>query len=110
MDTQQGSRPPAQSGPQKEKQTQGPQQQPRSPLRNWVNWVLLVALIAWNIWLFWPQGQPASTTIPYSTFLAQAQAGNVRQVSIQGADIKGAFVQPVAAGVLSGTPASATAV
>src|SRR2546421_11347640 len=81
-------------------------EQPRSPLRNWLNWLLLAALLVWNIFLFWPQGQPSSTTIPYSTFLAQVQAGNVRQVSIQGADIKGAFAQPVPAAALTGTPAT----
>src|SRR3954447_11198930 len=107
MDTKQ-----AQRSPQKDKQPdrqQQQQEQPRSPLRRWVNWILLAGLIIWNILLFWPQGQPSSTAIPYSNFLAQLQAGNIRQVSIQGADIKGAFVQPVPAALLAGTPTSATA-
>src|SRR5437867_1165288 len=108
MDTTQGPRQP-QRQPQREQQqqqqqqqpqepqqgSQGPHGQPRSRLPNWINLVLLAALLVWNIFLFWPQGQPSSTTIPYSTFLAQVQAGNVRQVSIRGADIKGAFAQPV---------------
>src|SRR5689334_9944630 len=117
MVTQQGPRQSAQNSPRNEQrqgqQPQGPQdsqpqQQPGSPMRSWLNWILLAALIAWNVLLFWPQGQPASTAIPYSTFLSQVQAGNVRQVSVQGADIKGSFVQPVPAAVLSGTPTSAT--
>src|ERR1043165_3257031 len=100
MDTKQRSQPLSQSQmpqgaqqpPQEVPQQQVPPRQkepPRSSLRNWINWILLAALIIWNLFLFLPQGQPSSTTIPYSTFLAQVQAGNVRQVSIQGADIKG---------------------
>ena len=69
--------------------------------------MLIAALILWNIWLFWPQGQPSSTRIPYSTFLAEVRAGNVRQVSITGPEIKGAFVQAVAGPVLAGTPTAA---
>ena len=83
-----------------------PKQQPpaRPPWLNWMRGLLIAALILWNIWLFWPQGQPSSTRIPYSTFLAQVRAGNVRQVSITGPEIKGAFVQPVPGPVLAGTP------
>src|SRR5689334_5414180 len=102
MDTKQRSQQPdgarqPQTQPQKEQQSpqqqgqkdpkQG-QQQPRSPLLNWINWIGLAVLVIWNILIFLPQGQPSSTTIAYSTFLAQVQSGNVQQVSIQGTDIK----------------------
>src|SRR5689334_20671370 len=96
---------PSQPPPQDSQKSPKQEQQPRSPLNNWLNWVLLIGLIIWNILLFWPLSQTPSVTIPYSTFLAQVQAGNVQQVSIQGADIKGTLAQPVAAGVLVGTPA-----
>ncbi len=101
MSTQPG--PPRRQSPEEP----APQDQPRSPLRNGLNWVLLAALIIWNLFVFWPQGQPSSTQIPYSTFLAQIEAGNVRQVSIQGAAIKGAFVQAIPAPVPAGTPTAA---
>lgn len=89
---------------------QGQQEKPpQSPLRNWLYWLTLAVLIIWNIFLFLPLGGPPTATIPYSTFLAQVQAGNVQQVTIQGANIKGVFVQPVAAGLLQGTPTSTAA-
>src|SRR4051794_25432626 len=105
MDTTQRSQPPQTPPPREQPppQPQAPKQHqepPRSPLRNWINWALLAALVIGNIYLFWPQSQPSSTTIPYSTFLAQVQAGNVQQVSIQGGDIRG----PAAGDVLSATP------
>ena len=82
-------------------------QQPRSPLRNWLYWLLFFAALAiWNVWLFWPVSEPPTLTIPYSSFLAQVEAGNVREVTIQGSDIKGVLVEPVAAGVLQGTPSA----
>jgi cell division protease FtsH len=83
-------------------------QQPRSPLSNWRIWLLFAALAIWNIWLFWPSSESPTAAIPYSVFLEQVQTGNVRQVTIQGADIKGEFVAPVAAGVLQGTSTAAT--
>src|SRR5690349_1043984 len=103
MTTQQ-RRPPPQDSEKSPKQ----EQQPRSPLSNWLNWALLIGLIIWNILLFWPGGQPPSITVPYTTFLAQVQAGNVKQVSIQGADIKGALAQALPAAVLLGTPTAGT--
>ena len=63
-----------------------------------------MALIIWNLFVFWPQGRPSSTQIPYSICLAQVEAGNVRQVSIQGAGIKGAFVQATPAPGPAGKP------
>lgn len=93
---------------QPEQQTGQQEQQPKSPLRNWLYWLLLLALVVWNIWLFWPVSAQPTATIPYSTFLAQVQASNVRQVTIQGSDIKGEFIQSLSGAVLEGTPASGT--
>src|SRR5215470_2571800 len=89
-------------------QPQGKPQQPRSPMRNWLYLLLFAALLIWNIILFWPQGQPSSATIPYSTFLAQVRAGNVQQVGIRGAEIRGTFVQAVPGSVLLPPPGTPT--
>ncbi len=97
----QGPRPPQPPAPKD-------QPPPPSPVRRWLNWLLLAGLIIWNIFLFWPAGSPSSTTIAYSTFLDQTQAGNVGQVSIQGNQISGAFVAPVPGPLLSGTPTAAS--
>jgi cell division protease FtsH len=104
MDTQQGSSRQPQPQPQPPPQQSQTPKQPPSPFRRWANWLLLAALIVWNIFLFLPAGQPPAANIPYSTFVSEVQAGNVQQVSIQGADIKGSFVQPVPASVLLATP------
>ena len=101
---QQQQQQPPQQPPQQSQQRQ--QEQPRSPFRNWIYLVLFVGLLIWNVILFWPQGQPSSITVPYSTFLAQVQAGNVREVSIQGSDIKGAFVQAVPGSIVPAAPAT----
>jgi len=60
----------------------------------WVWWVVLVFLIAWNVGLF-KLGQPSEVDIPYSTFVAQVQAGNVKQVQIVGNEISGTFAQGI---------------
>src|SRR5947209_8464097 len=106
MDTQQRSnpQPQQQQSPQQQRPQSQTPQQPISPLRRWINWLLLVALIAWNIFLFLPAGQPPTATVPYSTFVSEVQAGNVQQVSIQGAQINGTFIQPVPANLLSASP------
>jgi ATP-dependent Zn protease len=69
-------------------------EQPRSRARR-IWWLVLLAILAWNVLLFWPRIQ-AAADIPYSTFLAQARAGNVAKVQIAGDQITGSFAQPVA--------------
>src|SRR5512138_3492781 len=104
--TQEGRSQQAHDKPQSEQQ----KQQRKSPLRNWLYWLLLAALTIWNVWLFWPVSEPPRATIPYSAFLAQVRDDNVRQVTIQGADISGQLVEPVVGAVLQGTPTAATPV
>jgi len=62
-------------------------------------WVLLVAMVALNVWLLWPRS-PAGARIPYSVFVEQVRAGNVRRLRIGGETISGQFVRPVAASTL----------
>jgi cell division protease FtsH len=97
--------------PPQDKQSQQPQQprgqQPRmSPF--W--WIVLIALMVWNLLTFISSG-PSQANIPYTTFIAQVEAGNVTSVQIQGNQITGDFAQPLTwpPPTPAGTPA-ATAV
>ena len=53
-------------------------------------WIILVALFIWNIWTFMPQMQQ-EIAVPYSAFVDQVKAGNVKDVQIDGAQISGNF-------------------
>ena len=61
-------------------------------------WLVLLAMLAIN-WIVASQIQPSGThprlTVPYSYFRAQAQAGNVANVSSQGQTIQGSFRQTI---------------
>jgi cell division protease FtsH len=52
-------------------------------------------LVLWNAFLVLPFGGPSSAAIPYSEFVAQAQAGNVATVEFTGQSVSGTFVHPV---------------
>lgn len=72
-----------------------PEPKPQIPrMPGWIWWVLLVLLIAWNVGLF-KIGQPSEVDVPYSTFVAQVQAGNVERVEIVGNEISGTFAQGI---------------
>jgi cell division protease FtsH len=68
------------------------QQAPRIP--RWIWLLALVALVAWNVWLLRPVSQP-EVSLPYSTFIEQVRAGNVKSVKISGDGITGIFIQPI---------------
>jgi cell division protease FtsH len=55
-------------------------------------WIVLIVALSLN-WVFALAIRPVSTrvTVPYSVFRSQAQAGNVAEVSSQGATIQGTF-------------------
>ncbi len=59
-------------------------------------WILLaLALVGWNLWAFLaPATTLGSVEIPYSTFLEQVEAGNVKSVEIKGTHIRGIFREP----------------
>ena len=62
---------------------------------SWLWIVLALALIGWNLWAFLvPTSNPNSVEIPYSTFLEQVEAGNIRSVEIKGTHIRGLFREP----------------
>ena len=60
-------------------------------------WILLaLALLGWNVWAFLaPAAGLSSAEIPYSTFLEQVEAGNVKSVEIRGCRVYGTFKEPV---------------
>ncbi|MGE5345860.1 MAG: ATP-dependent metallopeptidase FtsH/Yme1/Tma family protein, partial [Acidithiobacillales bacterium] len=59
-----------------------------------VLWLILLALLIWNLLTFLPRTRP-EVNIPYTAFLAQVRAGNVKDVRIRGAAISGTFGAPV---------------
>jgi len=69
-------------------------QTPQRPRINLLWWVVLLGLTIWNVWALWPSSRPEAT-LPYSVFLAQVQAGNVKGVQISGSQISGQFARPV---------------
>jgi hypothetical protein len=67
-------------------------------------WIYVVALLAlnWLFTIFFTSG-PTRITVPYTTFIEQVTAGNVKTVTAQSNSIQGEFKQPVASGSQSGT-------
>ncbi len=74
-------------------------------------WILLaLALVGWNLWAFLsPATSQGSVEIPYSTFLEQVEAGNVKSIEIKGNRISGLFRTPLSSSQdLAGPRESAT--
>jgi cell division protease FtsH len=72
-----------------------PSNQPTPPERPRISpfwWVVLIALFIWNIWTLRPQVQQ-EISIPYSAFIEQVKAGNVKDVQIDGSQISGDFTK-----------------
>jgi len=53
-------------------------------------WLVLLALLVWNFFTLFPQA-PQEIAVPYSSFIEQVKAGNVKDVQIDGAQISGDF-------------------
>ena len=62
------------------------------PLGPWI--ALLVAMLLWNLLFAYLSSQQA-LQIPYSQFISQVDAGNVRSATFQGVQIQGQFAHPV---------------
>jgi cell division protease FtsH len=54
-------------------------------------WILIAILLIWNVISFLPKSSSV-VSIPYSIFLDQVNAGNIKDVSISGDQITGSFV------------------
>jgi cell division protease FtsH len=63
-------------------------------------WLVLIGLVLlFNIVFYYAQlaagpGKPAQTTLSYSTFTSQVQAGNIKTAIINGTDVQGTFKHP----------------
>jgi cell division protease FtsH len=71
---------------------------PQKPGKLRISWgwlILLLVTIIWNAVLFLRSGEPQAD-IPYSTFLSYVHEDNVASVDIQGDQISGEFVNPIA--------------
>jgi cell division protease FtsH len=91
-----------------ERQPQSSQPQPRLPKLGRVWWIVLLGLLLWNALLFLPTGTPQAD-LPYSAFIAQVQASNVKHVQITGSQIAGEFAAPLTWPPASEVAAAATA-
>ncbi len=72
--------------------------------RSRVFWIYLGALLVLNylVTTFFFSG-PSRITVPYTTFIQQVQASNIKAVSSQGSSIQGDFKKSVTYGSASGT-------
>ncbi len=58
-------------------------------------WGVLILLLAWNTFgTLSNQQQPAVATIPYSVFISEVKAGNVKSVGLKGGEIVGTLTRP----------------
>jgi cell division protease FtsH len=63
--------------------------------------IIGVVLLGWYLFSYFINGGSNSSTsanvveIPYSTFISQVEAGNVKNVTFQGTDVTGSFKAPV---------------
>ncbi|MGA7672189.1 MAG: ATP-dependent zinc metalloprotease FtsH [Nitrolancea sp.] len=82
------------SGRQRPDRPNGPQPPSnRSRFPTWIIWVVLGGFALYYIYvLFWPHAT-AHLKVPYSDFVTQVQADNVKTVTIEGQDVSGAFNQ-----------------
>jgi cell division protease FtsH len=71
---------------------QRPAQQGRPSLG--LMWLVLLALLAWNLLTFLPRPRP-EVELPYTAFITQVKAGNVKDVQIRGSAITGTFGKPL---------------
>jgi len=68
--------------------------------RFWAIWLTVLAL-NWLVMAFFSSG-PARITVPYTTFLEQVTAGNVKSLNAQGNSLQGEFKRSVTSGSASG--------
>ena len=72
----------------------GPGPGPRTGRIRFPRWLwtaIFVGLLVWNAFLIFAPTSVPSVVIPYSTFLAQARANNVAQVTLSGQAVDGTF-------------------
>src|SRR5688572_24768598 len=71
-----------------------PEGRPRFP--RWLGWAIVLGiLVVWNVVTFIPRGGPPSAPIPYSEFVAQANAGNIETAHFDSQTVTGSFTEPI---------------
>jgi cell division protease FtsH len=70
-------------------------------------WIIMIGLLIWNLFTYVPRSSP-EVQIPYTTFIDQINAGNIKDVQISGNQITGdfasSFLWPVTTPVPPGSP------
>ena len=74
---------------------QSPQTPPSGGLPRWAKWIVGALLLNWILASLFTRPTPV-TTIPYSRFTAQVEAGNVSTVSAKGDSLTGRLNEPIA--------------
>ncbi|HZP40818.1 MAG TPA: ATP-dependent metallopeptidase FtsH/Yme1/Tma family protein, partial [Candidatus Binatia bacterium] len=77
-----------------EKRPAGGAKPPRPGIAVFLVWLALTALLAWNLLGTWSGGR-RQVEVPYSTFVAQVRADNVRRVRVAGDRVSGSFEKPI---------------
>jgi cell division protease FtsH len=67
---------------------------PKPPSRNWWWIAILLMLLFWFVVPFFALNRGGGVALPYSSFVAQVEAGNVSSVQINGQQIDGRFKKP----------------
>ncbi|MEZ4865230.1 MAG: ATP-dependent zinc metalloprotease FtsH [Caldilineaceae bacterium] len=60
-----------------------------------IQWIVLLVLVIWSLNTLLPTGSGPIVELPYSTFLEQIRTGNVKEVNIDGSQIKGSLNQAI---------------
>src|SRR3954447_17353197 len=82
--------------PEGDQQNQSRQRQPMLPPTMRRFWWIVLALFALNFILSLSlSSKPSRTTIPYTLFYKQVDAGNVREISAKGESIQGDFKKAI---------------
>jgi cell division protease FtsH len=81
--------------PRKTDDPNNPNNKPRMRVPGWVWWILLAGLLIWNIFALANPFAAGPSSVTYSDFLAQVQANNVSQVTLQDRNVTGTFKQAV---------------
>ncbi len=83
--------PPSPPGPEANPPGTGPGTRPGTRIPRWLSLAILVGLLVWNAYLIFAPTSAPSVDVPYSTFLAQAKADNVAQVTFMDQVVNGTF-------------------
>jgi cell division protease FtsH len=81
--------------PRKTDDPNNPNNKPRLRVPGWIWWILLAGLLIWNIFALANPFAAGPSSVTYSDFIAQVQADNISQVTLQDRNVTGTFKQSV---------------